>query len=155
MSNWKISRLSIDSFKLFDKFDENLNHGLTVFDGPNGFGKTSVFDALQLLFCGNVPRISALAKSIKLNASRRYDRNLYWNKDSKRSIAIKAELVRGDETVCIMRFADKSDLELRNNNHLNNFDIFKLVQLTSFENEESQTELSDDTFSSIFGEDFK
>lgn len=151
MINWVITRLSIDSFKLFDtKFETLLDSDLVVFDGPNGFGKTSVFDALQLLFCDSIPRIKALTSALRLRATKQFDNNLYWNKQSSKigkPIVIKVELVNSDDPsnkVCFMRKAEVSDLGNKPSlNKPNEFGLFTLYTLTEFDNEDSKVLISD------------
>ena len=50
-NKYKISQLKIKNFKCIDKveFDFESNN-LIVFDGPNGYGKTTVFEAIEILF---------------------------------------------------------------------------------------------------------
>lgn len=55
----KLGRLKIDNFKSFNEsiyFDFS-KRDLILFDGPNGFGKTTIFDAIELCFTGEVSRI--------------------------------------------------------------------------------------------------
>ncbi|EGT3619663.1 hypothetical protein FJ641_09700, partial [Clostridium perfringens] len=35
----------------------NLDKGLIALSGPNGFGKTTIFDAIELSFCDKIERI--------------------------------------------------------------------------------------------------
>ena len=61
-SLYRIEKLTLHNFKLFGgeltiNFDEN---DLIVFDGPNGFGKTTVFDAIELALTGSIRRLVSL-----------------------------------------------------------------------------------------------
>lgn len=62
MSKFKLGRLYLDNFKsfkdpiLFDFRDKDL----LLLDGPNGFGKTTIFDAVELCFKGKVDRFVPL-----------------------------------------------------------------------------------------------
>jgi exonuclease SbcC len=59
MSNYRVSRIYIKNFKLFDKALIDFNESnLVVLDGPNGFGKTSIFDAIELVLTGQISRVS-------------------------------------------------------------------------------------------------
>ena len=57
---YMINRIYLENYKLFDRkkldFGNNL---LSVFDGPNGYGKTSVFDAIEFLVTGNISRVES------------------------------------------------------------------------------------------------
>lgn len=59
-NTYRINRLTFNNFKLFGgeftiNFDDN---ELIVFDGPNGHGKTTVFDAIELALTGNIRRLN-------------------------------------------------------------------------------------------------
>ena len=43
-----IKRLYIENYKLFSQKEIDFSGALlSVFDGPNGYGKTSIFDAIE------------------------------------------------------------------------------------------------------------
>jgi exonuclease SbcC len=156
MSKWKLRKLEINSFKVFEEFSESFDNDLTVLDGPNGFGKTSVFDAIQLLLCGNIPRIITLFSSIKGKSTKHYERNLYWNNKSQTDVKIKAQFYKGDETISLMRMASLQELSIKKNNNPLSFDIFKLYELTSLNDTDKIRLISDETsfIKGIFGENF-
>ncbi|TGD59021.1 AAA family ATPase [Flavobacterium humi] len=57
----KIKRIEIHNFKVFQNISINFESSdLIVFDGPNGFGKTSIYDAIELLFTGKIRRFDDL-----------------------------------------------------------------------------------------------
>ncbi|GAA3722130.1 DNA double-strand break repair ATPase Rad50 [Salinicoccus jeotgali] len=57
MVNYKIKELIIENFKGIDSWYIDLkNKDLTILDGPNGFGKTSIFDAIELVLTGQIRR---------------------------------------------------------------------------------------------------
>lgn len=61
MASFKIGRIRIKNFKIFDDFELQLNEkSVTVLDGPNGFGKTTVFDAIELALRGKINRIDKI-----------------------------------------------------------------------------------------------
>ncbi|PKG37074.1 AAA family ATPase [Psychromonas sp. Urea-02u-13] len=57
--SYKLIEVKVKNFKLFDQdeFTVNLDSELIVFDGPNGYGKTSIFDAIELVLTGNIRRL--------------------------------------------------------------------------------------------------
>lgn len=62
MSNlYHLKKLTLNNFKLFDeKFTINFNgNDLVVFDGPNGHGKTTVYDAVELALTGGIRRLNS------------------------------------------------------------------------------------------------
>lgn len=58
----KLNRLTVKNFKVFGGEAYSLNfkdNNLVILDGPNGYGKTSVFDALELALTGTISRLSS------------------------------------------------------------------------------------------------
>ena len=80
--SYKIESLNVRNFKCFDnkKFHEFFfiqDTNPTILSGPNGFGKTTFFDAIELIFTKKITRLNAeiedgrtnLGKNILLNTS--------------------------------------------------------------------------------------
>ena len=58
MNKFKIGRLMVKNFKSYKKtysFDFS-KQDLIILDGPNGFGKTTIFDAIEIALTGTVSR---------------------------------------------------------------------------------------------------
>lgn len=94
----KLGRLRIDNFKSISSFMEfNLsNNDLILLNGPNGFGKTTIFDAIELCFTGKISRIFGTDTKVK-------DSHLLKNDNNKKT-SIHLELINktGTEVViCI------------------------------------------------------
>jgi len=54
---FKLKKLVVKNFKVFQNVTLDINSkNLSLLDGPNGFGKTSFYDALELLVLGKVQR---------------------------------------------------------------------------------------------------
>ena len=60
--SYKIESLKVRNFKCFDKkkfyefyFLQDANP--TILSGPNGFGKTTFFDAIELIFTKRITRL--------------------------------------------------------------------------------------------------
>lgn len=132
MEKWRIHRLKINGFKVFSEFEESYSNSLVVYDGPNGFGKTSLFDAKQILFCNKLPRVDARLGALRVSRNKKFSKNLYQNHNSNDDVSITAELRKGNESLCIMRMARSIDLR-RGSNKPNSFDEFKLYELSKFE----------------------
>lgn len=64
MSKYIINSLHIENFKTFDDFYLDFGTSeLITFGGPNGYGKTTIFDALEIGLTGNVDRLIKVDKS--------------------------------------------------------------------------------------------
>ncbi|MFT6902329.1 MAG: exonuclease SbcC [Colwellia sp.] len=60
---FKLKQLIVENFKAFKRRIINIeSSNLSLLDGPNGFGKTSFYDALELLFLGKVERYIDIEK---------------------------------------------------------------------------------------------
>lgn len=57
MTPFRIKRLYMENYKLFYRRELEFGEILTILDGPNGYGKTSVFDALEFLIMGTIRRV--------------------------------------------------------------------------------------------------
>ncbi|WP_199609892.1 AAA family ATPase [Flocculibacter collagenilyticus] len=132
MERWRIHKLKVNGFKLFSNFEESYSTDLVVYDGPNGFGKTSLFDAKQLLFCNNLPRIIARLGALKISGNKKFNKSIYQNHHSHSNVSIAAEFKKGTESLYVMRLAKKEDLN-RSKNKPNSFNEFKLYELKSFD----------------------
>lgn len=85
-----IKRIYVENYKLFDSKEINFSdHLLSVFDGPNGYGKTSIFDAIEFLITGTISRICT-SEVIAGNAS--YD-TIFLAKNSQKDVLIKGEFI--------------------------------------------------------------
>lgn len=101
----KINSLKIHNFKIFDDvvidFREN---AANVFCGKNGFGKTSVFDALELLFTGRIKRYADWVENCH-NAQLHFDtgKPLVHDESTKDDVYITAEIEFPEGVFCITR----------------------------------------------------
>lgn len=158
MKNWKISKLQIQAFKAFTKIEFDFNKSsLITLEGPNGYGKTSTFDAIELLFTGKISRISDLYKLVMVETKKKFKDNLYWNKkNGEVDLKIKVELMNDhdDEKLFFVRMGFINDLKVELNNKANNFDIFGLYKLDDFNSEPTEEKLENNFFEQFFGESF-
>ena len=132
--NWKISRIEISSFKAFKhvKLDVDSTSLLTL-DGPNGFGKTSIFDAIELLLTGRIARIERLFDKLIPGQQLNYEDNLYWNTRSLRSdLCIKIEFSNEQSSFILARKACSNILQDKRNNKANNFFPVLCISTTPF-----------------------
>ncbi|MEX6224054.1 AAA family ATPase [Providencia hangzhouensis] len=121
-------------------------------EGPNGYGKTSVYDALELLFTGKVKRIEQLCQTIMIGGVRNYSDNLFWNKKNEEDIEISVEMT-GDnnEKLYFSRRALVDDLKIIQNNKADNFSIFKLHKLELLDSYENSTYITQNELDEILG----
>lgn len=94
-----INRIFLDNYKLFENFTLNFLNGLNIFDGPNGYGKTSLFDALEFLITGDIKRVTTCEV---LDGKHKYQK-VFFAKDHKKDVVIKAEFCSDDETFVLVK----------------------------------------------------
>ncbi|MBZ9622143.1 AAA family ATPase [Clostridium sp. FP2] len=99
MSNYRISRIYLDNYKLFVQRELIFTDcSLAVFDGPNGYGKTSAFDAIELLVTGNIKRVSDNSSILKTEA---YE-TVFIAGNPKKDVIIKGEFISDDKTTLVI-----------------------------------------------------
>lgn len=83
----------------------NLDKGLIALSGPNGFGKTTIFDAIEICFCDKIERIVPIN-----NANKKVKDNLliYKNRD-KATIAIELVNEENNNIITIIKRIYKND----------------------------------------------
>ncbi len=159
MKQWKIARIKVNNFKPFEEVTFDLDSSsLITLDGPNGFGKTSIFDAVELLFTGLVQRVIERNKNTIAKGSRKklFEENLYWNKKKLGDLIIRAELIsnKGQESLFLARVATKSALTSQENNAPDDFSIFKLYQLEAFDSNDFTNQISNSLLEGFLGVNF-
>ena len=112
MNNIKIKRLIAENFKGFPKLDIQFNGSAIILGGMNGFGKTTIFDAIELLFTGSIKRMAQYSDTLH---NHRYKRSqnqlpLVCNMSCD-TVLVEAFLEINGENVRIKRSAKIADME--------------------------------------------
>lgn len=96
-----LKRLYLENYKLFEKRTILFGEALTVFDGPNGYGKTSTFDAIELLITGLISRVT---DSDAINGTEGFGESFLSNIEEQ-DVVIKGEFYNSesDERLVIAR----------------------------------------------------
>ncbi len=92
----KLGKLRVENFKSFEgSFTVDFNgKDLLILDGPNGFGKTTLFDAIELCFTGKIGRILSTDRKQK-------NSHLLKNKADKET-RIFLELIEDNSTKVVV-----------------------------------------------------
>ncbi len=96
MNNYRIGRLLIKNFKSYtEEFSFNLeNKDLIILDGPNGFGKTTIFDAIEVALTGTVSRFK--------------DSKIIDTKQRKKNMLISTNGVDGAPAFVVLELIDNN-----------------------------------------------
>ena len=83
----KIQKIEAENFKLFtsnfDKIQDIADSDMILFNGPNGYGKTSVFDIIEFCLTGEIKRISDYSDKLAIAKNEKFEnkiirRSLFW-----------------------------------------------------------------------------
>ncbi|SKA64355.1 AAA domain-containing protein [Succinivibrio dextrinosolvens DSM 3072] len=115
MSNIKINWIYLQNFKGFIHLNLQFDCSHSVIlGGPNGYGKTTVFDALEILFTGKIRRMDSYVSLH--NNSTRMDQDeqkpLVYSSKSNLAVIVRAGIQSGDREIILERHADV--YEMRN-----------------------------------------
>lgn len=157
--NWQISKIEVSSFKAFKYIYLDLgDSSLLTLDGPNGYGKTSIFDAIELLLTGQISRIQNLFNTLLTRNKRDYADNLFWNNRSgENDLCIKIEFINDGRKLVLARHCLAAIFKKPVNNRADKYENFKLYELPEFESSDfTQINLRDNNFlDEIFGKNFR
>lgn len=107
---YKIGRFEIENFKsISKKLSLNFSEVDTViFDGPNGFGKTTLFDAIELCFTGKISRFESATGSSDQKAKNSH----ILKYDNSKSTTIILELINTtDKTILVIKAYISPDIK--------------------------------------------
>lgn len=128
MNNFKVKRIYIQNFKHIDKlYIDFSKKDLIVLDGPNGFGKTTIFDAIELTLTGQISRV-------KNTADRRYGYNdvLFSNKNNIDTV-VKVEFVSEAESFVVAKRINSQRHLTPSDCKPDNWGIFETYLLVDFD----------------------
>ena len=140
----RLGKLRLQNFKSFLEpitFDFS-GTDIVIFDGPNGFGKTTVFDAIELCFTKKVGRI--------ISTDNKQKENHFLKNTLSEDTLVFLELVKNDQTVVVI-FIKIPANTTKDDNRIRSFNVERKIISSwpaSFENpgdfiiEESVDELS-------------
>jgi len=121
MSKFKIESIRIYNFKVFEDWNINFKKSsLVTFGGPNGYGKTTIFDAIELALTGNIYRF------MEIDTATGNEDNIVA-RDINKKVAIQLVLSSNEKKIVIKRELIKTS-KLKVENKVSNFSkLWKLV----------------------------
>lgn len=119
----KIKGLEVENIKLFDKkFDKikGISHAdLILLNGPNGYGKTTIFDALELALTGEIKRIKNYSENLGVAKNEKYDKKILITDPSKEAYVTLTLEEDGNE-LKLMRLYEKPSATRKNKSSIEN-----------------------------------
>ena len=116
MNKFRLNKIYLKNYKLFEKKEIEFDRAnLIVLDGPNGYGKTSVFEAIEYLLTGNISRVEdcqGISGKIGYNTN-------FLAKDNTKQIIVRGELLSDKNRLIIERRIDVLNLKKIENNPKN------------------------------------
>lgn len=108
----KINKIRIQNFKVFEDVTLNFNSSdIIVFDGPNGFGKTTIYDAIELVFTGRIRRYEDL-KAKLIDGRQIFSENPFQHSNGiGKDISVTIELFKNGQIYILERFADATQIK--------------------------------------------
>ncbi|MCP9552815.1 AAA family ATPase [Prevotella copri] len=136
-----IKGISLLNFKGFSKIHVPFNsYGAVILGGKNGYGKTTLFDALELLFTGKIQRMAEYNSYHNNRYSISQDEKpLVYNTKLSKEVVISAELEIADVHFVLRRKADV--YRMRNPVDFNAFGKLLIVEPDEIERELTDEEL--------------
>ena len=147
----KINKIRIQNFKVFqDTIIDFETSDLIVFDGPNGFGKTSIYDTIELLFTGKIRRFDDLRSKL-IDGRESFSEHPFLCDYTDGDISITIEFSKEDSTYILQRIAKREELT-----NSVNFSLYKLYEKTDFVSEEGNLiENEEEYLNQVLGHNYK
>lgn len=126
-----INRIYVENFKFIEEGNIDFgNSNLVILDGPNGYGKTTVFDIIELAIVGRINRINLNQTN---NASGCND--ILYLKHQNKDAVIKVEFVSNSDKFTVVKRIDSQKEYPKKNKKSNNWNLFETYLLKNFDEE--------------------
>ena len=130
----KLRKLQITNFKgIYSKFEIDFESSesvkVNVLSGPNGFGKTTVFDAIEICLTGKLERVQKFGNVQKNTANR--NRPYFQNVDGV-DVVLKLWLRDDDNDIIIIKYYDDDQAPSKVNSGRDNIPIDSTNFFTTF-----------------------
>lgn len=146
-----INRIYVENFKFIEEGNIDFgNSNLVILDGPNGYGKTTVFDIIELAIVGRINRINLNQTN---NASGCND--ILYLKHQNKDAVIKVEFVSNSDKFTVVKRIDSQKEYPKKNKKSNNWNLFETYLLKNFDEEfDEDNKVEHKEVISKFGENY-
>ncbi|MHC5200779.1 AAA family ATPase [Myroides sp. LJL119] len=147
----KIRKIQIKNFKVFQHLNIDFDDSnLIVFDGPNGFGKTSIYDAIELLFTGAIRRYVTL-EPLVVDRRENYMEHPFLCDYADGNLSITIEFSKNGKDYILCREAERESLT----NKIS-FEIYKLYTKEYFDGEQKVLIVDEENYlNQLLGSNYK
>lgn len=148
----KINRITIKNFKVFGEITFDFESvDFLMFDGPNGFGKTTFYDAVELLITGEIRRYKVLSHALVDGRATFSENPFLFTGRPDGDIEIKGEFLVGEQRLFLARVCRNPEIEASAN-----FTNFQLLKLRDFEDQAGERVADEPEFlTGLFGKNYK
>lgn len=116
MNKFRLSKIFLNNYKLFKEREIDFGKAnLVVLDGPNGYGKTSIFEAIEYLLTGDLKRATQCPE---VSGSLSYGTH-FLAKDNTKNVLVSGEFVSEQSFLKIERCIYVKDISGIQNNPKN------------------------------------
>jgi len=142
MSKFKIESIRIYNFKVFEDWNIDFKKSsLVTFGGPNGYGKTTIFDAIELALTGKIYRFMEIDTATG-------NKDNIVAKDIDKKVGIQLVLSANEKKIVIKRELIETS-KLKQENRISNFlNLWKLVLIK----DATQTVISQEKLEKLLNE---
>lgn len=126
-----INRIYIENFKFINNADIFFDKSnLVVLDGPNGYGKTTIFDIIELAITGKISRIDSNQTDTRSGCE-----DILYLKNPNKDAIVKVEFLSDNEKFTVVKTIDSSENYGRLQKKSNNWDLFNTYLINEFDEE--------------------
>ena len=129
--SYLINRIYIENFKFINSADICFNQSnLVILDGPNGYGKTTIFDIIELAITGKISRIDSNQTNTQAGCQ-----DILYLKDQNKNAIVKVEFISDTDKFTIVKTIDSTKSYGRIQKRSNNWDLFDTYLIDDFDQE--------------------
>lgn len=144
-----INRIDIKNFKFIEDGRVNFDKSnLVILDGPNGYGKTTIFDIIELAVTGKINRIN-LNQTDNISGCN----DILYLKNQKKDAEVKVEFVSNKDSFTVLKRIDSKKKRTKKQKKSNNWDLFDTYLLEDFNEEYNESKkIKPDCIKELLGE---
>lgn len=123
-----INRIYIENFKFINNADIYFNKSnLVVLDGPNGYGKTTIFDIIELAITGKISRIDSNQTDTRSGCN-----DILYLKEKDKDAIVKVEFISNEDKFTVVKKIDSRERYGKLEKRSNNWNLFNTYLINEF-----------------------